>query len=158
MTPSTESQTEELMQIVRTGVPTQTEWLDKHQAAAALDMSTRSVLAMAGEGRIRSKRERDARTKQLTVFLHAGDVERTRYERQQPRALQPVKMQTPHTKSNALLQTAGPVPLAQKLFLTEAEAVAYSGLGSAYLRQFVPGENKGPHGARVYRRRDLEAL
>lgn len=149
------------MQIIRTGSPTQTEWLDKHQAAAALDMSTRSVLTMAGEGRIRSKRERDARTKQLTVFLHAGDVERIRYERQQPRAMQPVKMQTPHTRSNALvaaLQASGPVPLAQKLFLTEAEAVAYSGLGTAHLRQLVAAEKKGPRGARVYRRRDLEAL
>jgi hypothetical protein len=141
--------------------PKQTEWLDKHQAAAALDMSTRSVLTMATEGRIQSKRQHNPRNKQVSVWLHAGDVERIRYERLQPRALQPVKPQAPHTPAAALpapLQNALTVPLHRKLFLTEAEAVAYSGLGSAYLRQMVVGETKGPRGARVYRRRDLDAL
>jgi hypothetical protein len=62
----------------------QMEWLDKAQAAEVLGMSPRSLLAMAASGKIQSKRERDERTKQMAVKLHAGDVERIRYEREHP--------------------------------------------------------------------------
>jgi hypothetical protein len=48
--------------------------------------------------------------------------------------------------------------LAHKLYLTEDEAVRYTGLGQAELRRCARGATRGPRGAFVYRRRDLEAL
>lgn len=48
--------------------------------------------------------------------------------------------------------------LALKLWLTEDEAVRYTGVGRGALRARVTPEAIGPRGALVYRRRDLEAL
>lgn len=76
----------------------QTQWIDKHEAARCLDISTRSVLALAQNGDIQSKRERDSRNNQTRVMLHAGDVERVRHERENPgeEPVPRVKLQASH--------------------------------------------------------------
>jgi hypothetical protein len=72
---------------------TKKEWLNKREASKVLEMSTRSVLLMAKTGQIQSKRQMDPESRQLVVMLHAGDVERVRYDRQHPeeRAVQPAQ-------------------------------------------------------------------
>jgi hypothetical protein len=72
---------------------TKKEWLNKHEASKVLEMSTRSVLLMAKNGQIQSKRQMDPESRQLVVMLHAGDVERVRYERLHPeeKAVQPAQ-------------------------------------------------------------------
>jgi hypothetical protein len=50
------------------------------------------------------------------------------------------------------------VPIPQKLYLTELEAVAYTGIGRARLRELVQGDKIGPHGGVAYRRSVLEKL
>jgi hypothetical protein len=158
------------------------EWLDKHEAARALKMSTRSILLMASKGEIQSKRERDPESNQLVVKLHAGDIERVRYKRDHPpeKAAQPVKMQAVQTSrgndqaaaTHALAAIAeriagsnGAVP--QPLWLTLEQAEAFAGLPADYLETTIAtgelpardvGIRKGVHGRWRIRRADLEAL
>jgi hypothetical protein len=68
------------------------EWIRKDAAAERLNVSPRSVLAMAAEGKIQRKQERDPGTNQLVMLLHAGDIERLAYEREHP--AQPVQGET----------------------------------------------------------------
>lgn len=62
----------------------QSEWIGKTEAAKRLKISERTVLNLAQEGRIKSKRERDDATNQLAVKFLAIDVERYGYERDNP--------------------------------------------------------------------------
>lgn len=58
-----------------TPIATKVEWITKEEAARLLDKSERTVLAMAAEGKIRSKLERDAEKRgQKVTLLHAVDV------------------------------------------------------------------------------------
>lgn len=50
------------------------------------------------------------------------------------------------------------VPLEKKLWLTLGEAVAYTGLGQAYIRQHAEGRRIGPHGSLVFRRQHLDRM
>ena len=51
-----------------------------------------------------------------------------------------------------------PPPMQPRPFMTLDEASQYTGLGKSYIAAHVEGLNAGPHGAMVYRRRDLDAL
>jgi hypothetical protein len=136
----------------------ETKWLDKKHAAEVLGMSTRSVLAMAADGRIQSKRERDEHTKQMSVKLHAGDVERLRYERahpevvggrapqssmqtlqgEQPRTLQTVRKAPPSDDlTAALLRVIAPPAPPVNRWMELDQAAEYSGLSRRLLVHLI---------------------
>ena len=153
----------------------QAGWIDKHEAARCLNISTRSVLNLAQSGSIQSKRERDVRNNQTKVLLHAGDVERARHQRENP-SEEPaprVNMESPargKALTQALTSIAERVTLpaavrsGPRLFLTIPEAAEYSGLGVGYLRRQIEEgklelvKGAGPRRADVVRRTDLEKL
>jgi hypothetical protein len=111
------------------------------------------VLALAQNGEIQSKREIHPQTKQLTVMLHAGDVERVRHERANPgeKPVPRVKMQPLHTPVNGDAQAAlvralnsiaerfampalPAAELKEPFFLTLKQAREISGLPVSFLR------------------------
>lgn len=63
---------------------TQVEYISKEAAAEILGIKPRSVLAMAERGKLRTKLEIDSSTNQMVKRIHAGDVERVKYERDHP--------------------------------------------------------------------------
>jgi hypothetical protein len=125
----------------------QPQWIDKHEAAKSLNMSTRSVLALAQAGEIQSKREIHPQNNQLTVMLHAGDVERIRHARANPgeTAVPRVKMQPLHTSGNGDAQAA----LVQALN-SMAERIAMAALPAADLKE--------PHFLTLKQARDISGL
>ena len=130
---------------------TRVEWLDKDQAAKILDIEPRSVLAMAKRGQVRSQKQRDDKTRQMVVKVHAGDVERVKYERDhheetagQPakpeasQAMQATKGDTMQALFRAVLlgQQANSAPPA-KLWMTLDEAADYTGLSRDLLLRMI---------------------
>jgi hypothetical protein len=69
---------------------TKVKWLTKEEAAQRLGdpgipMSTRRVLELAAEGKLKSTRARDPRSGQRVVYIDAGSVERYIDERHVPK-------------------------------------------------------------------------
>jgi hypothetical protein len=52
------------------------EWLSKRQAAARMGLQERRILQLAAAGTLRSKRERDPVSKQMTVYVHVAEVDK----------------------------------------------------------------------------------
>jgi hypothetical protein len=69
------------------------EWLTKEDAAKALGIKPRSVLAMADREKLRWKWAVDSKTNQRVKLVHAGDVEYARHARENPE--QPVQGEQP---------------------------------------------------------------
>jgi hypothetical protein len=131
----------------------QIEWIGKEQAAKRLKVSTRTVLAMAAEGKIQRRQERDAASNQMVTRLHAGDVERIAYERTHPAAVQPVQAERqqalqvqPAKQDQAAaalllaLSTLSAAPPSQpivKLWLDLDAAAEYTGLSRALLVRLI---------------------
>ena len=156
----------------------QIEWLRKDEAAKRLNMSTRSVLAMAADGKIQRKPERDPATNQVVMLLHAGDIERIAYERDHPEASQAVQAVAPQpSHANGAIKPGGeqallamlahaaqPAP-AIKPWMTLVDAAEYSGLPETFLRGLVdqgklPACDVGVRAGGRYRvkRSDLDAI
>lgn len=121
-------------------------WITKEQAAERLDKSVRTVLAMAADGRVKSKTERDPeRRNQKTTLFDARDVQRVKANGGTPARIGPakstqVRMSATQVKE-ASLPTSAPAPVAplplppppMRPWLTLAEAVAYSGFTKKFL-------------------------
>ena len=71
-----------------------TEWISKEQAAERLELSVRSVLAMAAAGKIQRKLEVDPENHQRTTRLLAADIERLAKERTEPIVRMPQSQDT----------------------------------------------------------------
>lgn len=69
-------------------LPDQLEWIDKHEASRRLRLSPSRIAGLAASGKIQTKPGRNRRG-QPTNLLHAGDVERCAFERDNPRAVLP---------------------------------------------------------------------
>jgi excisionase family DNA binding protein len=120
------------------------EWLDKHEAAERLGISTRTVLALASAGKIKTQRIRDPKSNQVAVQFNAGDVERYGYERDHPKpepalAVQQqravcIPPQASHTPKYGSKYGVEP-----RLFLTIGEAAAYSGIPAGLLLDLIDG-------------------
>lgn len=116
------------------------EWLDKHQAAERLGKSWRTVLTLAQEGKIQSRKEKDHATGQMVVKLHAGDIERLCYERDHPEttAVAALPKVAVGKAKQAPASPAEPATTASKRpWLTLDEAAEYSGLRKSWLLDFA---------------------
>ncbi len=157
------------------------EWISAARAAEILGISKRRVLEYVQAGALQSRRQRDVNTRQMAVQVGAGDVERLREERENPQPQPPrtthttvttdgitvryeaggVRRGAPRALPQAIAELARELPpseLARKLWLTESEAVRYTGLGRGYIAGKLQPGRIGPRGALVYRRADLEGL
>jgi hypothetical protein len=145
------------------------EYIPIGKAAESLGISKRRALEYAQAGALRSVRQRDPATSQVGVMVSVTDVERLREERENPRPQPSQALEKPSgaAKSQsaalpALLEALAdgrqwanwPAPL----YLTEEQAIRYTGLGAAELRRCAKGATRGPRGALVYRRADLDEL
>jgi hypothetical protein len=142
------------------------EWLSADAAAEILGLSRRRVLEYAQAGAIKSQVVRDPDTSQMTKQVHAGDVERLREERENPR---PQPSQALEKASGAAKSQAAALPALLEalvsarrewwpLYLNLEQAMEFTGLGETELRRCAKGAPRGPRGALVYRRKDLEEL
>ena len=133
------------------------DWPTKQEAAAALGVSTKTLEKYVADGKL-------GQEMQSRVNLP-------------PRAvIDPATLEKVIADRSALVKTAPPKPSANlpekffealaeprpqwppPLYLTEAEAVRYSGLGIGFLRSAVAWKRSGPRGCLVCRRADLDAL
>lgn len=166
--------------------PTLEDWLTKQQAAQFLGVAEKTVDRMANSGEIQKATRKQPGRPPMVVF-HPDDVGRARAARQQVpppfvmpngagTAVQPMSRTVVQPASDfdvhrtvdvspghvgqavGRMSTLPPSELAHKLWLTEDEAVRYTGLGRGYLERKAKAERIGPRGALVYRRKDLDAL
>jgi hypothetical protein len=152
-------------------------WLTKGQAAQRLRVAEKTIDRMANKGALQ-KAQRAQPGRPPVVVFHPDDVEREFAKRQQ--IIPPFTITGVQTLSNASSEMADrlarpslaiakrehvghvhlglDMPLSElryKVYLSEDEAIRYTGLGRGQLAGAV---KRGPRGARVYRRTDLEAL
>lgn len=163
-------------------------WPTKAEGAARIGISERTLdrLLKTNPTAIQ-KRSRPRPGLPPVDVLHPGDVEKERARRKGPEgALQPHvmpagdRLPVPNSDTDvrqksdtehlgalvpllAALQSAlnvrtKPSELRHKRYLTEAEAMAYTGLGKGNLRKMARGLRIGPRRAKVYRREDLDKL
>lgn len=160
------------------------DWYTKTQVAEILAVSTKTVEKLAGDGKLQQQTVPRHGKPPIVVF-HPADVERERQARNPDGQLFVVPPEKPDV-ATAMVGTlaaiaekvTGPaaLPPAQepeepgsgpllppselrwKLYLTEREAVRYTGLGAATLRRRLKPEPIGPNGANVYRRADLDGF
>jgi excisionase family DNA binding protein len=67
--------------VKQTDSAVQPEWIDKHEAAKRLNLSPSRVIGLAAEGKIKTKPGRNKQGQPVNL-LHAGDVERFAFERE----------------------------------------------------------------------------
>lgn len=160
-----------------------TDWYTKTQVAEILAVSTKTVEKLAGDGKLQQQTVPRHGKPPIVVF-HPGDVQRERETRNPDGQMfvMPAGQDTPdvaramvgalsaiaeQVSKPAALPAAPiereeaelpPSELRWKIYLTEREAVRYTGLSAATLRWRLQPEPIGPRGANVYRRVDLDAL
>jgi hypothetical protein len=135
-------------------------WLTKAEAAQALGVSTKTVEKYVQQEKLRQAMQAQINKPARAVIDPAG-VEKMLSERSSL-----VVAERPENRSALALEPlleafARRTPLtdlAVKLWLTEDEAAAYSGLGKGYVRKALEPKPIGTRGALVYRRKDIEAL
>lgn len=133
------------------------EWISAEAAAERLGISKRRVLEYAQAGALQRRKMRDTVTSQMAIQVHAGDVERLRDERENPKpqASAEVARQYVATRKGAA-RTAPradlpPSELRNKVFLSEDEVIQLTGLGREFVRNNLPRYGRvGPRGAAVY--------
>jgi hypothetical protein len=123
-----------------------TEWLTKHQAAAQLKISLRTVLDLAARKKLITKREKGA-SNQIETFFSAADVERYGYEREHPEEKQKPAPVNGLVRQNPMDAVVAMAVEAYKLpkfaatvthsWLTLKEAAEVSGLPSVFLGQLI---------------------
>jgi helix-turn-helix protein len=114
------------------------EWIDKHEAAKRLGVSTRHLLDLAKEHGVRSERRRETKNGQMCTMLNAVDIEKLAYEREHPevtRAAMARQVESlPHWRLPDGFPIEGPgLPRSLKPWLTLAEAEEYSGLPASVI-------------------------
>ena len=130
-------------------------WITKKEAADRLNLSEPRIAAMAGDGTLESRKERNPVSKQVVTLINAVAVDRLGFERENPNevtkalAAKPEKREKPtdaavmQAEGRALptwlqqaLQELQPLKAPQpKPWLTLDEAEAFSGLTKNYLRK-----------------------
>jgi hypothetical protein len=140
-------------------------WLPMSEVVAQTGLSQRTVYRMVTQGQLKQAQRRIPGRRPLPVFdprrvaaIAASTLRpgATRRQTTTPNIDAPVKPgPQPEPVSDALLP---PSELSFKLYLTEEEAIRYTGFGRAHLRAHGKGKPIGPHGSRVYRRVDLEKM
>lgn len=159
------------------------DWYTKTQVAQMLAVSTKTVEKLAGDGKLQQQTVPRQGRPPIVVF-HPGDVERERQARnpdgqlfvvppEKPdvatamvgtlaaiaeKVTGPAALPPPPEREETEALELPPSELRWKLFLTEREAVRYTGLGAAALRRRAKPEPIGPNGANVYRRADLDGF
>ena len=140
-------------------------WLAMGEVVAQTGLSQRTVYRMVSEGRLTQAQRRIPGRRPLSVFDPievAGIVASTSGPK--PISGRPVNRRDKDSAEEAPDgerfpgAALPPSELSFKLYLTEEEAIRYTGFGRAHLRAFGKGKMIGPHGSRVYRRVDLEKL
>jgi hypothetical protein len=139
-------------------------WPTQQEAAGALGVSTKTIQKYVAQGRLTQAMQSQI-NKPARAVIEPSGLERMVRERSQvsvQRAPNPSVEVVRFVSESVPEQFANrPTPLselAHKLYLVEDEAVRYTGLGAAELRRCAKGATRGPRGALVYRRADLEAL
>ena len=158
------------------------DWLTKQEAARILQVAEKTIDRLAERGELQKATRKRPGLPPVAVF-HPDDVGRARRLREvpaQPFMLPPVgpvvdvSVQPSDTDVRPVQETST-VPVqtlsdvssvldviglryAPPLYLTEPEAVRYSGLGIGFLRGAVAWKRSGPRGCLVCRRADLDAL
>jgi hypothetical protein len=161
------------------------EWLSKRQAAARMGLQERRILQLAADGTLRSKRERDPVSKQMTVYVHVEEVDKYIESTTKPA---PSEVQTipraagpperswsePDTMAVVIAHLAKQLRPSPPAWMDLDAAEQYCGLDRAHLQSAIkrgelparhckpvrlPGEARAKDGAcwRVCRR-DLDAL
>lgn len=158
--------------------PAYDDWLTKQQASQLLGVAEKTIDRLAARGEIQKATRQRPGLSPVTVF-HPADIARVKAERERSPApfvmpptvdVRPVSDTSNLDTSESLVRHVPDnvsdmlkVMTRQRfthwpLWLHEEAAVAYSGLGLHYLRTAVTWERRGPRGARVCRRIDLEKL
>jgi hypothetical protein len=135
-------------------------WPTKQEAAKALGVTTKTLEKYVQQGKLAQRMQPqinkparaviDPATLEKMLSERSSVTVRERSENPSSVALEPLL--------EALSRRLPLSELAHKLWLTEDEAVMFSGLGKGYLRKSLEPKPIGPRGAMVYRRRDIEAL
>jgi predicted DNA-binding transcriptional regulator AlpA len=135
-------------------------WLPMNEVVARTGLSQRTVYRMVTEGRLKQGQRRIPGRRPLPVFDPAAiaEIEASTVKPRVPRQHDNAPAEEGMPAENAADSLLPPSELSFKLYLTEEEAIRYTGFGRAYLRAHGKGRPIGPHGARVYRRVDLEKL
>jgi hypothetical protein len=160
------------------------EWIDKAEAAKRLKISERTALALASEGKIATRRERNPATNQVAVQFDAVSVDRYGYLREHPEEKpapppKPPKAEiapAPANDENAValfvqaLQAVLPAypatpPAPSGGWLTVMDGAAYCGLPAPVLHALIKAKRLPAWDVGVRRggrwrvcRRDLDAL
>jgi hypothetical protein len=142
-------------------------WLPMGDVIAQTGMSERTIYRMVTEGKLKQAQRPVPGRRPLSVF-DPDDVAGLVASTMKPNgsALQTVAQtnvldilrQALHPDEDAGAAPLLPSELQVKLYLTEAEAVEYTGLGRGYIRANAKGKTIGPNRSTVYRRADLEKL
>ena len=148
-------------------------WPTQQEAAAALGVSTKTIQKYVQQGRLKQQMQSQI-NKPARAVIDPSGLERMVRERSQVSAEQPRNVSTavlrtvseslPEVLLEAFANRQTPLSeLALKLYLTEDEAVRYTGLSASHLRIVSRGWEEGarrigPRGATVYKRVELEAL
>ena len=139
-------------------------WLSMSDVVSQTGLSQRTVYRMVTEGRLTQGQRRIPGRRPLSVF-DPSEVAEIVASTSNPRSIRHQGAHPDETTPAAQGPDSGtsgaPLPpseLSFKLYLTEEEAIRYTGFGRAHLRAYGKGRMIGPHGTRVYRRVDLEKL
>ena len=148
-------------------------WLTKSDAAKRLGLSESRVAAMIGRG-INTLETRSPISNQKVKLLHAGDIERTIFERDHPSEVPklPARFKNPNAVDWAAitgrlepLLMAPSAPVALKPWLMIHKAAEFSGLPASAIKALIlsgqlPGIDCGPRPGGRWRvkRVDLEKL
>ena len=152
-------------------------WISKSEAARLLDKSERTVLAMAADGRIQAKQEKDPTHGQKVTLFHAGDVARLAEGLTTSVSLQvgtqaianlPARLSDSEVVAQfkrAMFDGGAAVDRPLKPWLTINEAAEYSGLPASTVRALIdagqlPSLDCGPRPGGRYRvkRADLDSI
>jgi excisionase family DNA binding protein len=127
------------------------EWLNIHEASEALGVGATSVRNKANAGAIRTKDAIDPETNLHVKLYHAGDVERVRHERANPKPRangQEVAVVAPpsklaplpaplHAAPGSVVALEMPLAMPLALWLTVRQAAEYLGFPEADLVEWI---------------------
>lgn len=120
------------------------KWLPAKEAAERMGVSVRTALdylsrVPGGGAPIRGRDEIAKGTNRVRKLLHAGDIERVIYERENgiKSSSEASEPRTPRAIAAPAITVQMPAPEALPLFLTLDQAIAYSGLPRVTLLQLI---------------------
>ncbi len=110
------------------------EYVTRKEAAKILGLSERTILDYGQKGKIQTASGIDKESKQPCVLFHAGDLERLKFEREQP----PEKRQV-EVREVPKPVLAPALPPASRPWMTLDEAERHSGLSRKLLLVLIRG-------------------